>query len=449
MKRSAKLATAVVLAAVAGCAQSTLEALNPLEGRPNGLHLSNISLFGGYTSVSAPGPDGYLSGAIPVGTNQVTGAELLLRWDRTGPRGGISFSYTPSYIAVPGHSEWSAANHALSFSWNRKVHKWDAGFALNGTTTSSSEMLFSPSVLSKVTALDLTFEDLAAAMLSGRFTNNELASILTGAPLEVSPAQSLIYGSRVMSAGASATVSYSLSSRASFHFSGGLSRFQYFNDRQGPESARNKALVPRNTSGNTNVGLSYSLTPRTNVGVDTSATRIVSAYEDAYALTARLAIGRKMGQRWFLNGYGGSSTTISRDKTAQLPQGAQYVAGGSVGFRMRSQTFVGAVDRTASDTYGLGAGYTLSTTGAWSWRRPGSAWTWSLSGGWQRVGGTSSVSVAGCQVASSLSRAVSRHVSASFSYAHMTSEGGRLGVLQDLTMDAARFSLVWTPSKTP
>ena len=361
---------------------------------------------------------------------------------------GLSFSYTPSYIALPGHSEWNAANHALSFSWNRKVHKWDAGFALNGTTTSSSEMLFSPSVLSKVTAVDLTFEDLAAAMLSGTFTNNELASILTGAPLEVSPAQSLIYGSRVMSASASASLSYAISARASFHFSGGLSRSQYFNDGQGPEGSRYKALVPRTTSGNSNAGISYSLSPRTNIGVESSANRVFSSYQDSYAVTGRMTLGRKMGQRWFLNGYGGVSTIIAERQLAQqVPQGAQYVAGGSIGFRMRSQTLVAAVDRTASDSYGLGAGYTLSTTGAWSWRRPGSPWTLSFSGGWQQLGGTNAVSLTGRQVSTSISRSLTRQVSMALAFAQMSNVGGLTGSLQDLTMQAARLSLIWTPGK--
>ena len=162
MRPSAKMAAAWFLAAGVGCAQSTLETLNPLGAQSHGLRLSNVSLFGGYTSVRMP-EGSSLAGALPPGTNPVTGGELLLRWDHSGPRGGFSLSYTPSYSALPGHSEWNAANHALTFSLNRKLSgKWNLGLALNGEATSSNQMLFNPSVLSRVAGVEMTFEDLAA-----------------------------------------------------------------------------------------------------------------------------------------------------------------------------------------------------------------------------------------------------------------------------------------------
>ena len=99
MRPSTKLTAAFLLAAVAACAQSTLETLNPLGAQGNGLRLSSISLFGGYASVNMPAGSS-LAGAIPGGPDNVAGGELLLRWDRSGPRGGFSLSYTPSYTAL-------------------------------------------------------------------------------------------------------------------------------------------------------------------------------------------------------------------------------------------------------------------------------------------------------------------------------------------------------------
>jgi hypothetical protein len=322
------------------------------------------------------------------------------------------------------------------------------GAALNGDATSSNQMLFNPSTLSRVTAVDMTFEDLAGAMLAGTFTNNELASILTGAPLaQSSPAQVLIYGSRVLSATASTNLTYSPSSRLSFHFGAGASRAQYFNDGQDAASSRYKALVPRTTNENGNAGMTYALSPRTNIGGEASASRIFSTYQDAYTVTGRMTLGRKMGRRWFLNGYGGMSTILAQRQTIALAQGGQYVAGGSLGFRLGSQTFVAAADRTASDAYALGAGYTLATTGAWSWHRRGSGWSTSLSGGWQRLGGTNAVSLEGWQASLSVSRALSQQVSAVFAYAYMNNAGGLASALQDLRIQAARLSVVWEPHK--
>ena len=101
-----------------------------------------------------------------------------------------------------------------------------------------------------------------------------------------------------------------------------------------------------------------------------------------------------------------------------------------------------------ADAYALGAAHTLSATGAWSWRRRGSGWSTSLSGGgWQRLGGASAVSLEGWQISASLSRALSRQMSLGFTYGYMTNAGGLTGLSQDLTMQAARLSLIWQPGK--
>jgi hypothetical protein len=301
-------------------------------------------------------------------------------------------------------------------------------------------------VLSQVTAAGATFDDLAAAMISGNLTNNELASILTGAPVVESPARTIIYGNRVLSAGSSASLSYSPSTRLAFYWRASATRTQFLQDAANSETAQYRGLIPRTNSGTASAGFSYKVTPRTEFSMDASASRTFSTYQDAYMTMGRLRLGRKIGNRWFVAGNGGVGKIIPIRETSELPRGLQGVGGGNVGFRTRGNTFVASVDRTVADSYGLGAGSTVSSTGSWDWHRPGGAWRFAASGGWQRLDGV--IELEGWAVKGSIARRITRQTGWSLSYAYMSNAqraGVRLPEQAQMTVHSVRLALFWSP----
>jgi hypothetical protein len=432
---------------IPGWAQS--EQLNPVGRHRDGLYLTTASVFSGYSSLTLPNGSGFLSTAVPLRADVNFGGEATLTWNYTGQKTNASLTYSPSYMGLIRHSEWSSLNHILSFAVNRKLgRKWNIELGLSGSAVSLSQSLFTPTVFSSVTAVGATFDDLAGAILSGELTNNQLASLLTGAPVVESPARTLIYGNRMLSTGASVSVSYAPSTRLSVHFSAVASRAQYLNDGQDPEAAQYKALVPRTIGGNAGVGVSYKVTPRTDFGFDASVSRTLSTLQDAYTGTGRITLGRKVSRRWFLQGYGGAGKIIPLRETVQLPQGPQYIAGGSIGFRTRAHTFLAAADRSVSDSYAIGSARALSSTGSWTWRRRGSGWRLSTSGGWQKlVGG---VDLEGWTVTGAVTRALSRETALQVSYAYMSGSSASSGVQfqqQDIAIHSMRLALMWTPAE--
>jgi hypothetical protein len=439
---------ALLLAAAACHAQSNVEELNPLGTEPRGLRLTSVSLCGGYTSLKTPNGSSLPQGTLPVGADNIVGGEMVIRWVRSGPKGSISATYTPSYSGLVRNSEWSSMNHALSLGVNSKLsQKWSLGIGFDGQAASSSQLLFTPAVMTQITAVNATFEDLAAALLSGTMTNGELAAILTNTPIVQTPSSTLVYGNRVLNLGASASLTYSPSTRLSIHINAGGSRSQYLSDGQDPRSARNSGVLSGTTGENAGFGLSYSLTPRTNIGFETTATRSLSAFQDAYNVSSRLTVGRKMTNWLLLSGYAGAAKMFALRTTTALPGALQSVGGATIGVRRREHAFTLSASRAAADSYALGAGHTDSLAGAWKWHRPASAWTPSLNIGWQRLGGTAALNLDGWQATATLEHALTRQVSIRTSYGFMDSSGQFIGMARDLRMQTVRLELVWEPAK--
>ena len=102
-----------------------------------------------------------------------------------------------------------------------------------------------------------------------------------------------------------------------------------------------------------------------------------------------MSLGRTIGRRWLLGVHGGLGIIRPLRQTIVLQTDPQPAYGGSLIFKTFAQTFLGAYDRTVSDSYGLGAGSTSSVSAAWHWKRPGSGWSLDAGGSRQQLQGNS------------------------------------------------------------
>ena len=211
---------------------------------------------------------------------------------------------TPSYTGRLRFSAWNALNHSLSFNASRHFGRWKLGFAAAADLSNLSEFLFSPTVFASVAAVPGTFSDLAAAVLTGTFTNAQFASLLTGAPIVQSPARNLFFGERMFTSAAQTSLSYTPAPRLSVKLTASGSRSQHLSDNQSGAQP-NSYLIPMTTSAGADLAVSYSRSPRTQVGGSVSSTRVISAIQDVYSTTAKASLGRTMGRRWFLQLSGG------------------------------------------------------------------------------------------------------------------------------------------------
>lgn len=403
-----------------------------------GFHLYSLSVSGGnyWDGVPSLGASGNVSSIT---------SSASMGWTHLAERSSVKFGYTPSYSTYVQFPDLNMSGHAASFSASRSLSRnwsWTGGIA--GNYSSTEQMLFTPTVFRTAASVPATFDELADSLLRSAFTNDQLASMLTGAPAVEVPSRQLLFGDTVLSASGQMSLTYSLSTRMSVSFSTVFSRLQPVSTDRGIRSAR--GILGQSTSGNVSTGISYSISPRTQVGFSVNEGRTISRFQDTYHTTASAFIGRKLTQRWFAQVYGGGGGLHPIRTELQLPSGPQYHGGGSVGVRTYSHTVLFSSGRTFGDRYGIGAASTVTASGAWNWSHPGRSWSTFVTMTQQWFQGGTPAGLNGWQASGGFSKALSSHLSISANYSHSTA--GQTNLIGQLTQRAASVSLIWTPETT-
>jgi len=410
----------------------------------HGLQIEAVSAYFDYYSAGLPN-SGSFQPSAKLQSDGAAGASVQIGWIRSGERSSYSFSYTASLVGRIRYSEWNAWNHALSLTASRKLAPlWTLGFSLGGDVSSREQSLFSPTVLSNVVSAPASFDDLASALLASKFANPQLASAFTAAPLLESPLRNVIYGQRTFTAAAQASLSYSHSPRLSVVFQAGGGRNQGIGENQ-PGNGGNAFLNPSTTSGSAGVSISYSLSPRMQLGGNVVTTRVWSL-QDAYTTSSLGTLGWSVARRWVVQFHGGVGVTNPVQQTfLPSPVTPRPVGGGSLGFKTLTQTFLGGFDRTVSDSYGLGASTTSSASFSWRWRRPGLSWWLESSAAWQQLHGKGLGDTSGYRATAGIGRSVSAHLVLFAQYGYLNSSGQLERLLYSQDQSALRVSLTWSP----
>jgi hypothetical protein len=449
-----RFATVVVLvwggATGALLAQQNSNAAAPAAPAPapspqGGLQIGSVSAYGVYYSSFLPnGVGSATSTNLP--SDLGAGGSIVFDWTKFTERSTFSLTYAPSYTGYVRNSSLNALNHALSLTTSRKIApQWNFSFSVAGDLSSVQESLFTPTALSNVASVSSTFSDLAAAILSANFANNpQLGAILTSSPLAQSPLNNLLYGQRMFTASAHASLSYSYSPRLSVTFSGGGGRTQQVSENQ--VSGANVAVIPNTTSGNAGIAVSYSLSPVSELGGSVTTSRSSSSMFDGYTTTSLATLGRTLGGRWVVQVHGGVGITNAvRETSSLVPAKPGPAIGGSLTYKTLSHTFLGSFDRAVSDSYGLGASTSYSANGTWRWRRHGATWWLDSSAGWQSLQGNALANTSGWHATFGLTRAIGIHFVLLTQYSHLTYSGGLQTATFHASQDAVRVSIVWTP----
>jgi hypothetical protein len=448
---AARIAIAAGIMAVAGDAQSLMDQVNFKSVAVGGFRLYGVSAFTGYAT--SPVPLG-LGQAAPAGTQDLGpsinyGVSASFGWQLHREKTNLSMLYSGTYTGEASYSDLNALSHSFSMTASRQLSpKWTftiAGAAQDGTL---AEFMQQPSALSVLSQLPASFNDLAAAFSIGQFSNAQMASALTGASLMALPSSGLLLGNRVLSYSGNAGLNYARSSRLSFHFASFSAGGQ--NRRGGQKGIPQQTYVlPRSLGMNAGMGLSYSLSPRTQVGLNVEENRVVNGYQSAYSTNSTVSVGRKMGARWFLSIHGGGSVTQTVQTTYGAPASRQLIGGGSLGFRTYTQTLVASYDRTSSDAYGFAVGTNTTASASWNWQRPGSRWTVFASGAQYQMRNTGFASISGWQASAGISARLNAQTAFSAQYVYLNTQGSYVGNLNNLIAHSVRLSLSWNPQTAP
>ncbi len=454
MHRARFVLAVLAVVAAGGCASAQM----PLYAAPAGItprHLTGLNLYEVSTSISYlssgfPGspdtaflaPNGRPFDSSYFGTGSVT-----VGWERRKSKSNVSIYYTPSYTANATYPEWNTFNHALVVRFGsprRLSQKWRFNFSIDGNISNIQQFLFAAPVYSSVVAAPSTFEDLSAAVLKGSHSNDQLGSLLTGAPLMDSPARSLFFGDRILTAGGRVSFSYVPRSRWSVDFDLGGARTQHLSSPKLNSKSNVAYVTPYVNSAQLTISASYSLSARTQLAAIVSSDRSFTGFQDAYANTVMASLGHTFGRHVFTSLQFGAGLIVPVKDHYKLPTSPQTVGGATVGVKTRSNTFLLTANRAAGDNYGVGFYSTLATSAAWQYARTGRNWWIDASFGQSWVRGTQLRDVRGWQGAAGFGRRLGAGFAVQTQYSALT-YGGTLGPQYDFAIQGARLTISWTP----
>lgn len=426
------------------------KAVEDQDVKRRGLHLYNVTTSTSYFTQAIPvDPSSLGSAGLSFGADVSSVTSATVGWTLPGRLSDLTIVYTPTYNASVNHPEWNRMNHFLNIQGRAgkpvaRFGRWSLNVAGTMEANNFENFLFTPMQLSQVAATPATFDELAGALTSTSFSNNQLASLLTGAPMVNSPARLLFYGNRILTAGLSSTLTYAYSSRLSFHVRGGGSRLQPL-ETGTPSGTAIRPIQLRTTTAGASVGLSYLLNPRTKVSWSAESHRVFSPVMDAYINTSTVALSRIMGRHWFGKVEGGAGVIDPVRQSAAVPAGLQYVASGSLGYKMRAHTLLASLERSLSDSFAIGAGSTFISSGAWRWHRAGSPWSAEAAYSREQLESLGSGRLNTWRANTTISRNIGRQTTiiAQYAYSDYKSLFGQQPY--NLSLDGVRVSLRWTP----
>jgi hypothetical protein len=447
---------AVIAFALAGtCAQAQLSDLLNFQGDAlEGLHLYGVNVFSSYVSSAFPVNTNVnlTPGAAQLGYDLSYGVSASAGWRYQRPdKAAISILYTGSYNESENYSSLSAFGHSLraNAAWNL-TPKLVLNISGTGEYQTLAQYLFAPTGLSIIAQTPATFDDLAAAMGVGKFTNAQAASMLTGgglasvaAPL-ASPATSLLVGTRVLSYASQASLNYAVTQRLTLDFAAVTAAGANRTGGSNGVAAQNY-VMPHSIGFNGGGSMNYELSTRTEVGLQADAARTSNHYQGAYASTVSASLGRKMGTQWFLRASAGVGYNKVVQQVSGAPISRQIIGSGSLGYQLESHTLVASYNRTNMETNGFAVGTTAIFAGSWSWRRRGARWGVVASVGQQQLGNTGFAELSGWTVSGGSMVHLGGNIVVSTQYVYSKNTGTYLGNITKLSVNSIRLSLGWAP----
>lgn len=435
--------------------QSSAIPISPLSREHNGWRLYNATTSFGYSSLALPTNSAVSAFSLErLEGDYDSTASVSLGYNYAGPKSALSLLYAPSYVRRVRYSQLSTFNHSLNLNGSLQLaRRWDLSAAFAGTESTLDQLLFSPAILSVATTPLATLEDLIQTTNSGQYTSDQLASILTGSPYVATPARSIFYGTRYLSTSLNSKLSYRYSPRLSVTFTAGATYSKTRNDDHKNLQGQSNFLIPRTTTEQAGISVNYSLSPRTEIGVQANSTLVDSTLARYVVSNTGVFLSRKLSPKVFIR-FSGGPGFMNVLKVDPLYSGQiinqAFTGDASIGYTVRSFSMIGSYGRAIGDGYGFGSQSSDILAGSWQWS-PSRSITVYASGGLQRMFGGVLGDVQNWNSNAGIARSISRQLSVNCAYGYVSRKTHSSNltdvVQQDLSGSSVRVTLVWTPRR--
>ncbi len=432
------------------------EEANALLAKIPGLIIEKITFSQGYSSNAIPRLRGVPLEASQLGSDLDSGASATFGWRHFGPRNSVLFSYEPSMIRRSKFSEWNTTNHNLKLDIQGKLSpRWEMRFSGRGASQGLEQFFLDPPVLRRIQNPPATLDDLADAVAGGKFTDDEIAAILTGSPVVDRPAQVDLDVRRVLTAGARTSATYARSRRLSIEIGADVLRSKTISGGREEDSVSNRGFISSATSARAKAGFSYELSPDSKLGLEVAQRRTESSLRQADYTTAVASYEKEFGRGWSTGiqagagGVKGGTLPSLAHGGDGLPGGltTTWIVGGRLGYNGRSHKFSVSTVKNVGDNLGLGSQNSLSTEAEYHWARPGAPWALFAGGNVYQadvLGGLTTIESK--LVRTGIIRRVGDHGAVITEYTYGSVVTPFTGVLPSLSRHRVQVSFIWKPS---
>jgi len=426
---------------------------NSLVSRIPGLRIDRVVLFQGFSTNGYP----LESGRIPyfnqnLGYDIDVGAMATISWTRARPTSSLFMVYTPSHFRRLRYSEWNSTDHQLGIGFNKSFKRWGVSVRNSNGVRGLPEVLFTPAVLRSVPDAPTNFDDLVQAAEGGQLSSDEVASVLTGAPVIESQPKTRFDDGRVLSSSLNAGVSYSASPRLSTNFGVGANHYQTLSNPESEDDVVGLLGVNRATSLSAGGGMDYQLAPGLSVGVSSGARRYYSTFGEGTSVNTSGTINKRLGRDWSVHGGAGIGTVSGVNLTrpdALTSTHSSWIANGGLSYSGREHRITVNGARTMGDSVGLGARASYNVGANWNWNRVGLPWGLYGRANWYRMSVEGYRSAQGTLVGGGLMRQLSRETAFQAEYSYQKFDSPFRGVVSNLSGHRLQMSWMWRPAGAP
>jgi hypothetical protein len=431
--RSKRIAIAITVSLCGRAAAQQMFVAGSAPAVPQtGFHLYSISGSFGYSTL--PGTFMYVSDSQRLGPDVAAWSSLTTGYRHDGVRNRFGATYTPSYSGHFTYSGLHSLNQNVAVEFNSKITPhWEVTIAGSADSSAMEQFLFQPSPL--------------AQSLAGSSEPDQLAGVVnsSGASLFTSPAmQAAIYGLRTQSVSANAGVVYRPTTRWMTSLRGHSTLMR---PRGGElqEQPAYSAIISRTVSAEGTASIGYMVTPRTQLGVQTSVMETTSRLANYRVVNTAGTLEKKWGHRGFVAADGGVGWMTGLRGTAGGASGTTYTGSATAGLAGYEHSVVIGFSRHVGDYYGFASDGTTSIHGGWNWRQSGRHWGLFANGGRQQLAGSVFGSFTAWQASGGLSRSLGRQATVSWGYVFLKTSLPPASRLEGLDIHAVRMTVSLVP----
>jgi hypothetical protein len=290
---------------------------------------------------------------------------------------------------------------------------------------------------------------------SGKFTDDEIAAILTGSPVVDRAGEADLDVRRILTTGARASASYARSRRMAIDVGAEVRRSKTASGGREDDAVSRRGFISGTTSARANAGFTYDLSPESKFGVEVSQQRTESSVREANYTTATASYDKEFGRGWRAGVEAGAGTTTG--KTLQTipavsnmsPAGlaATWVLGGELAYSGRTHKVSVSALKNVGDNLGLGSHSSVSTQAEYQWTPQGAVWSLFAGGNAYRAdtfGGRSTIDSK--LVRAGIIRRVGDRGAVTTEYNYGSVVSPFTGLLPSLSRHRVQVSFIWRPA---